>query len=863
MNKAYKAVLMLAALLVALALHAGAEETARGLYFHSLEVNKDSRTRLNLTPDGPLRFSGGFTLSFDFKLRQEEHEVFGYVLRIIGNERTNIDLISNASQFHNMVLVVDNRTFIEFNLNDLAVPPSEWTHATLKVDARRERLDFTLGDIHKSSTCDNIRGLNKFAVYFGGNDHPRFGTSDVAPIMLRDVKILDARDRLERYWRLSKHHNDAVYDECKNARASVTNALWEINQHSHWEKIRSIEIDGKYPKIAFDRRRKQAFVVSNKFVYIYNIAANSVDTLEVKHGAPFNVELNQLFYDAAQNSLVMYEFETQTLARFDFATQSWSNRDASVRPPPLYRHHNKWYDEGRRRGYILGGYGFHLYSALLQSFSDSLGRWETVDLAAAYPPRYLAGMGEYNDSLLLCFGGYGSVSGRQHEAPHNYYDLYALNPTTRSVRKLWELLEVDEPFANAASLIVNRGAETFYTLSYPNNIYETRATLHEYNIKHPGYRKLADAIPFLFNDEESYCDLFMPSDSSVILAALSNAMGSGSVVNLYSIAYPPMSVADTLQVAPSESSPYAVALYMGLIFSGILIVAAVLVLFRKWRRRSSGEASGVASGVSQGDSGGEESHLTTVEVPAYPAINVLNNFRVLDSKGGDLTHLFSPTGAQIFLLIYFKTVSDQTGITSNELQQAFWPDKDYESAQNNRNVYFTKLRSILNDMGNVRIDRLNNFWALAYDAKKIHSDYAQALSNIRQMLADPETDKALLRETLQIIMKGTLLPFLKADWLDHYKTNYSNTVIEFLGKIAERPDIRGDYQILLHIADAILMQDEIEESGIRLKCSVLYKQGKKQQAMLAYDKYAEAYHSLLDILPSFTFKDIIRLSSVL
>ncbi|MDR2496542.1 MAG: hypothetical protein LBD21_05395 [Tannerellaceae bacterium] len=843
---AIKSMKILAVLLIAFALQAKAEDAWGGLYFRSFEVNKDSRTRLQLTPDRPMSLPGGFTLRFDFKIRPE-HEVFGYIFRIIGNEKTNIDLISNSTQYDNIVLVVDNRTFIEFSLNELPAPTTQWTQAVITVDTRRERLEFTLGDLQKSATCDNISGLNKFDIHFGGNDHPVFGTSDVAPFLLRDLELEGARNnRPLLFWKLSRHRADAVYDEYENARAAVTNAAWEINRHSQWEKLRTLEIDSRYPKIAFNRNRKEAYIVGRESIYIYNMAADRVEVMPFRQGLPLNIEPNQMFYDAESDCLIMYEFDTQKVITFSFATQSWSNTDGRIQPPPRYRHHNKWYDRRTGRAYMLGGYGFHLYSALLQSF-DGRNQWESVDLADDFPPRYLAAMGEYADSLLLCFGGYGSVSGRQHEAPHNYYDLYVLNPATRTIRKLWELASVDEAFANAGSLIVNRSARAFYTLSYPNNVYETRATLHEYQIDAPGYRKLANAIPFLFNDEESFGDLFMPQDSSAIYAALSNSTPTGSVLNFYSIAYPPLSVDDTLQAAPAEPWSDVLSKYLAVLAPALVIIAAgIAVVLKKRRSKSALEPV-------------EAETDTVPEMPdsiAGPAINLLNNFRALDAQGGDVTHLFSPTSTQIFLLIYFKTVYDKTGITSNELQQMFWPDKDYESAQNNRNVYFTKLRSVLSSMGNVRIDRLNNFWVLAYDARKIHSDYTQVMHNLRRMQNKDGAGKDLLRETLRLINKGKLLPFLKADWLDHYKTDYANTIIESLTQISEHPGIRNDNQLLLQVADAILMQDEIEEFGIRLKCSVLYKLGKKQQAMQCYDKYAETYQALLDVQPNFSFREV-------
>jgi hypothetical protein len=58
-----------------------ADSMEKGLYFHSFLVDKDSRTGLNLTPEKPLSLSGGFTLTFDFKIRPEHDIVTTQVLQ--------------------------------------------------------------------------------------------------------------------------------------------------------------------------------------------------------------------------------------------------------------------------------------------------------------------------------------------------------------------------------------------------------------------------------------------------------------------------------------------------------------------------------------------------------------------------------------------------------------------------------------------------------------------------------------------------------------------------------------------------------------------------------------------------------------
>ncbi|GHT04677.1 hypothetical protein FACS189423_07730 [Bacteroidia bacterium] len=201
-----------------------------GLVFNSFMVEKDYRTGLNLTPDKPFSLSDGFTLTFDLKIRQEV-DVFGYILRIIGNGTTNIDLISNFT-YNNMVLVMGDKTLLDFKTKELDVNPiGTWIKAELKVDADNNKLEFAVNGLRKSADY-NVDDLNKFNIYFGVNNTIDFAVTDVAPLVVKNVKIFDSKNRLFRYWKLDKHGEGVVFDECKNAKATVTNGIWEINNHA-------------------------------------------------------------------------------------------------------------------------------------------------------------------------------------------------------------------------------------------------------------------------------------------------------------------------------------------------------------------------------------------------------------------------------------------------------------------------------------------------------------------------------------------------------------------------------------------------------------------------------------------------------
>jgi two-component SAPR family response regulator len=557
-----------------------------------------------------------------------------------------------------------------------------------------------------------------------------------------------------------------------------------------------------------------------------------------------------MFFDKSGGQLLMYDFEHNYPTRFDPATKTWNNNNDTL-TWIRFMHHNKYYDEVNHVVYTFGGYGFHKYSALFQRFTEATQQWESFDLSASIHPRYLAAMGALNDSLLLCFGGYGNASGMQQELPHNYYDLYSINPQTLNVVKLWDKEYVGEHFANSNSLIINRRNRTFYTLSYPQNIYESQLTLHEYSLDEPHVRRLGNPVPYLFHDVASYCDLFMPSDSSALYAVTSHLDGDNSCIEIYSISYPPLSLAETLQTPKEKKS---VLYVITVLILSLIVLSAVFWLLRLVAKRK--QANAVLKVIETANATEDAAEKSSLPVP-YPSLNVLGRFEVFDATGMNITHLFTPTTRQMFFLLYFRSLNEGKGITSNELQKTLWPDRDYDSARNNRNVYFNRLRPLLNYIGNIHLIRTDNSWSLQFDESEIYSDYLRALNSLALLKEQTEPDRELLTATLQIIRSGKLLPLRDFEWLDNYKTHYANIVIETLTHISSSAAIRKDLPLLLNIAEAILLQDDTEEYAIKLKCSILFKIGKKKQALQCYNKFAEEYFALLNAQPDLSFNEMV------
>src|ERR1700694_4610536 len=115
--------------LIALSLTVSGFAQSYGLSFNSHEVVQEKRTSLDLSPDDSLCFSNNFELAFDISFLPFREIYFGYVLRIVGNNSQNIDLIYNQPFSTFKVIIGESFSGISFTVDSTRLH-REWNHFT-------------------------------------------------------------------------------------------------------------------------------------------------------------------------------------------------------------------------------------------------------------------------------------------------------------------------------------------------------------------------------------------------------------------------------------------------------------------------------------------------------------------------------------------------------------------------------------------------------------------------------------------------------------------------------------------------------------------------------------------------------------
>lgn len=693
--------------------------------------------------------------------------------------------------------------------------------------------------------CNNSSPQN---IFFGGNEDAKFSTTEVPPLTIKNIRFFDKKQKEIAYWPLDKHINNTTYDTYNKVKAFALHPKWEIDSHYNWDKKETF-VFPPFPQIAFDSVTEKLYIAQQNRIAIYDVQQNKLEYMNDVKGLPYQYMANQMVYDCNRGHLISYVIKNNQLLFLDFEKKDWRQTN-NIRWSPNFWHHSKVFIPEDSVLITVGGYGYHRYQGVMMKHYLGTEKWEEVDISQTLTPRYLGSMGYLGNGELLYFGGYGSESGNQEEAPHNYYDLYKINVRTNAIEKLWEkeLKPGEEHYTNSNSMVIDSEKGVFYTLTYTNKLYNANIQVREFNINSSECKLVGDTIPYTFTDNRSYCDLFLCSKSGKLLAVTSHTKEREGIsdINIYTIAYRPYALEDIL--AESEVSHGYGLQIVGAIILLVLLGGGIYAL---WRKKNSSNATKPeqltdlkGNKITPFLSNLEWNEDIPVEI-IPSSIILLGGFQVIDKDGKDITRKFSPTVKSLFLLILLATFKTGKGITSASLRDILWEDKDDSSARNNRNVNLSKLRPLLQTIGEIEVTDDDNYWAVSI-GKGVYCDYQTVWGITSKISTSPQFNKALLIELLRIISRGLLLPNTHAEWLDNYKSEYSNLLIDFLLEVSRRTEVANDYELLSRIGDIILLHDNIDEDGITLKCYGLYQLGKKGKALQCYNKFSEEYKNLLN-----------------
>lgn len=846
-----------------------ANTTDYGLYIKAYPFNDQEKTTLVLENNRPLKLSEKTTLSFDLNVRKDN--VFGIVFRIITDKKENIDLLFTVGENDKRYPILVINESVHMITHEIVC--NEWTPVSITLSSATNEITLNYGG-SQIEVPYTIRQAKNVKISFGLCPFEGYALYDLASVNIRNIKIIDG-DNPIRFWKLDSHNETQTFDSIAHVPAITTNPRWIADIYTSWEKIYSKPVKEK-TSFAFNSNTDQIYIVppDSKEVITFNLVQKKEETLPVRDGMIAANAPNQLFFDPFHHQLISYNLDESIVSLFSFSTHSWDNHTKPVLESG-YWNNSASYSTTDSMLVSFGGYGFYKYNNNLIRMDVSRKTIKKSSLPEILP-RYAPSTTIVNN-VLYVFGGRGNKSGRQELSPYNFYDFYAVNLLAEQTNKLWELPHVNKDFLPSENMVYDEKEDCFYVFTTMDG-----GTLLRLRKDQSTFECVSSPIYDDLTSHYLYMNLYYSPEQQKFYTLINKTKTDGSAeVAIYSLNYPPFTIqafGTDVQSAEIKSTASQRMYIIYILASMAVIVCISYYLLRKKRIKTKivdqavkiEDKGGSVPVVKKADNRikdatpplqGVKKAGEMSELPFYDfskqSICFLGGFNVMDRNGQNITGLFTPTLKQLLILLLLSTTKDAKGISGKKLIQLLWNNKNEEAAKNNRNVYLSNLRSILTKhVGNAEIINQNGLWTIHLN--DIACDYTEVIDTFsvikENTIPDQEVDYLI-----EILLKGVLLPNTETNWIDGFKSDFSNLTIDILTALSQgHYNNRLTDDLKLKIADTLFLHDFINEEALFLKCSIFFRSGKKGIAKIMYDNFSKEYSHLLGLTYKYSLTDVIE-----
>ncbi|MEO6522919.1 MAG: galactose oxidase [Mucilaginibacter sp.] len=827
---------------------------------------QDNRTSLDLSPDAPLCLKNDFELAFKINFLPNSKTYFGYIVRVIDNRSRNIDLMMydpEGKKSKNVRIIIGEKfSNIEFNLDSNHLY-NQWNRFKLKFDRKRNTLTVYVNDKALSENSTDLRNADCFKMLFGANLYNKFRTTDVPDMRIKDIQLSE-NGKPTHHWPLDEINGNIATDKIQNVKAKVANPVWIKSMHYNWEQVSSFEVKGN-ASVGFNPKTEQVYIISTNALYSYSVNDNGLKNTEYKSGSYTLLQGNQSLYDTISGKLYNINIDKNKVTAYSFVTQKWDAEVLDNGRVTQFWHANKFISDVDQSLYVLGGYGELKYKKLVQKSDFSSKPWAVLLVdSTVFGPRYLAALGQSaHTGNAYIIGGYGSLSGLQMLNPRNYYDLVKFNVKTRQFNQVYKFSYPGNDFAFANSLIIDTKSNEFYGLIFPNQKFKSNLQLIKGTLTKPEYQIVGNSIPYHFYDIRSFADLYYCPASKKLVAVTLFRTDNQTEVKIYTIGFPP----NMLQVKNmAGGKPWLTyLLYAG---ATLVLLGGLYFVGRRFKTKKPNKHHGTTPTNAKANEPAKQQETTAVEtreaigdyannqpLPQKSSVFLFGNLQVFDAEGNNVSRLFTPLLKELFLLILIYSIRRKTGVSSEKLNEILWFDKSKKDALNNRSVNIAKLKTILEKIGNCELSKTTGYWKIEIDHNQAHVDYRQYLSLIdtKQVL-----DKQKIQSLFALIQRGSILLDTDYEWLDEFKTEVTNEVINRLLLFARSVNMADDPEILIQTTNHIFHFDPVNEDAMQIQCKVLALLGKHSVSKHVYEKFVKEYKNIYNEDYNRSFHSIIE-----
>ena len=801
--------------------------TDYGLQICSVPSIETEATGLALD-DGELISLRGKTFTVTFSLYNSMDRPFGCVLRMISEDGFAIDMmngVDSKSIYRPQIVVGENCVVIP-----TMIPWDEWITVSVSINPQTGSVSLDYNGTSVDLEAEEVKDVRSFRISFGNCLFEGYTVNSVSSVSIRDV-VLKSGDKVIRNWPLLKHTSTSSFDIVCGAVAKAVNPVWIADRNISMTTVFS----RKYPyfvDVVYDGRTV-FYIMEPDGDIIRNDVSTGEEDLIVCNGGKYQSNAPNQAKWCNDSTILSYCIAQNRYGAYDMEKRIWNNATEAA-PGVIYWNVTSSWDPERSRLYSFGGYGFYHFSNILRVFSPDNPTSSNSFTLDKIAPRFFSSsvvLGEY----LYVFGGEGSLSGNQGIREEYFYDIWKIDLETFEETLVWETVEPSfGRFIPGENLVYDADENCFYTTAITKKDF----ILVKISAETPSIEQMSLPAGIRKDTNIQYTNIYMSDGGGKLYALFIQASEDGQTqVDVMSISLPLMPVADVVLAdgIPMKKGLSVLELTLLALVLLISIVVVAALVFRRWNIR--------------------RDKLTSIPVIeeyydfSRNSISLFGSFCVRNRNGEDITSNFSPTLRKLLCALILYTSKYKQGILGEKLNQLIWDYKPEGTASNNRNVYISRLRSVLEELEGVTINTKNKFLSISF-SDDVLCDYEEA-----QRLYDAPNSAEDVSRLLSLLFKGQLLPNMEDEWVEAFRSEYSAMTLSFLNSQLDRVDLPEN--VRLKVADTIILYDKLNERALRTRCRLYHANGNLGSAKEAYDTFCREYKATIGEDYGTTFKQII------
>jgi len=796
---------------------------AQGLKFLGMECPINERSSYDVFSKYTPTFKDSLEISFDYMPLPKS--LFGYVVRVSNLKGDgHVWNMSFDRRAGDVVVRINDEGFrssICAEIPSSEFPNFEWIRISITFHALEDTVTLRVGDhIYKGDL--QFAGVKiKPSIQFGISGHVVESPSFV-------LKNLTVGDGVKKFvFPLDEFSGNYVHDSNGRARGHAVNPLWESNEANEWAKL--VTVDSNSPSgFFYNEQSHEVGFFSSTSLKTFNVATERTSERGYSNPCPLNILSGTSFIK--EGRLYAYELfdwvrgpgET-SVAALDFKTMTWEALSTDRMDGPM--HHNAaFFNPNTGEQTFYGGYGNKYFNGDFVALGDDWC-WHHVEVdrteAPELYPRFFCSAGVDQDGCYAyIFGGLGNETGEEVVGRRYFYDLHRYDMTTGECKHMWTIEWKDEPSVPARGLIVD--GNWIYALCYPEYLTRTTMHLYRFNIVDGSYDMLDSGIEVTSDKVWSSSSMF-----------LDKALGKIIVINrdvdkqyvpktqIFTLAYPPIMHADANWFREHE---ILVEILVAVLLALLIFVVITMVIVRRKRREQQERDEYVKASI-------DSSKRIYKSSDTPNSVLLFGDFTVLDRNGEDISGQFSP---QLKTLLLLLVKYSENGLSSSRMTRVLWPDKDENKSRNSRGVAINSLRKALGTIDGLSLDFRDGRYVLNV-SEGFTCDYLA----MKKHLDEVDSEKAL-----ELMSRGCFLKDVQDPVFDSFKADVEALVVPFLEDQMKEKLSKGRRRAAVEIADMAFACDSLNERALRTSVTALLSLGRREDALLRYAAFANAWQKL-------------------